>query len=139
MYSGGKTNRAILKLQNCFLYILKYRESKRYNKPVNISNNQLAEREKGKKIKDSASTMDTEGKWNICTKHGNGENRYKFTWSRQRVNSHIQRGKNKAPTMLQNRKETELVSENNRKRKLTLTAFHCTGNMNKCGSGKKTE
>lgn len=67
-------------------------------------------------MKDSASTMDTAGKWSICTKHRNGANRYKFTWSRQRVNSHIQRGKNKAATMLKNRKETELISGNNRKK-----------------------
>lgn len=106
---------------------------------MNISNIHLAEREKGKKIKDSASAMDIEGKWSICTKHGNGANRYKFTWSRQQVNSHTQRGKNKASTVLQNRKEIELVSENNRKKKLNLTVFHCTGNMNKCGFSKRTE
>lgn len=31
-----KKNRAILKLQNCILYILKYRELKSYNKPVDV-------------------------------------------------------------------------------------------------------
>lgn len=41
---------------------------------------------------------------------------HKFTWSRQRVGSHTQRGKKKAATMLKNRKETELISENHRKK-----------------------
>lgn len=37
LYSGEKKkNRAILKLQNCILYILKYRELKSYNKPVDV-------------------------------------------------------------------------------------------------------
>lgn len=58
------------------------------NKPVDvevIATATLQKEKRDKKIKDSASTVDTEGKWRICIKHRNGTNGCKFTWSRQAV------------------------------------------------------
>lgn len=118
MYSGEKNKQGHSEVTKLHFVHPKI-HSKSYNKPVDvevlaITTFQKEKREK--KIKDSASTTDTKAKWSICTKHRNGANRYKFTQSRQQVNSHTQRGKNKAATMLKNTKETELISENNRKK-----------------------
>lgn len=124
MYSGEKTIRSILKLQNCILYVLKYRDLKSYNKPVDgevlaIIILQKEKRENRLRIQLQLWTLKENGA---------------FVWSTEMKqidinllgqdseNSHTQRGKNKVATMLRNRKETELISENNRK-KLNLTAF----------------
>lgn len=64
----------------------------------------LQKEKREKKIKDSASTMDTEGKFLLSTEMEQIDVNL-LGQDRQWVNSDTRRGKNKVATMLKNRKE----------------------------------